>query len=71
MAETAQKSRHLGPKKTRLNALSAVNAVLGDHVKSIDWRSRGAKPKGRVSPVNWPKRGRRYMRSSGAKARLA
>ena len=26
------------------------NAVLADQVKSIDWRSRDAKPKGRVSP---------------------
>jgi len=26
------------------------NAVLADQVKSLDWRSRGAKPKGRVSP---------------------
>src|SRR5580700_10895566 len=26
------------------------NAVLADRVKSIDWRSRDAKPKGRVSP---------------------
>jgi mRNA interferase MazF len=27
------------------------NAVLADQVKSIDWRSRDAKPKGRVSPL--------------------
>jgi mRNA interferase MazF len=26
------------------------NAVLADQVKSLDWRSRDAKPKGRVSP---------------------
>ena len=26
------------------------NAVLADQVKSVDWRSRDAKPKGRVSP---------------------
>ena len=26
------------------------NAVLADQVKSVDWRSRNAKPKGRVSP---------------------
>jgi mRNA interferase MazF len=26
------------------------NAVLADQVKRIDWRSRRAKPKGRVSP---------------------
>jgi len=26
------------------------NAVLADQVKSIDWRSRDARPKGRVSP---------------------
>ncbi|MGA2597965.1 MAG: endoribonuclease MazF [Bryobacteraceae bacterium] len=26
------------------------NAVLADQVKSLVWRSRGAKPKGRVSP---------------------
>ncbi len=26
------------------------NVVLADRVKSIDWRSRDAKPKGRVSP---------------------
>ena len=27
-----------------------TNTVLADQVKSIDWRSRKAKPKGRVSP---------------------
>ena len=27
-----------------------ANAVLADQVKSIDWRSRDAKPKGRVLP---------------------
>jgi mRNA interferase MazF len=27
-----------------------AGAVLADQVKSIDWRSREAKPKGRVSP---------------------
>ena len=26
------------------------NAVLADQMKSLDWRSRNAKPKGRVSP---------------------
>src|SRR5271168_3440897 len=26
------------------------SAVLADQVKSLDWRSRDAKPKGRVSP---------------------
>ena len=26
------------------------NAVLADQVKSLDWRSRDTKPKGRVSP---------------------
>jgi len=26
------------------------SAVLADRVKSVDWRSRDAKPKGRVSP---------------------
>ena len=26
------------------------NAVLADQVKSLDWRSRDAKPKGRISP---------------------
>ena len=26
------------------------NAILADQVKSLDWRSRDAKPKGRVSP---------------------
>ena len=26
------------------------NAILADQVKSIDWRARNAKPKGRVSP---------------------
>jgi mRNA interferase MazF len=26
------------------------NAVLADQVKNLDWLSRGAKPKGRVSP---------------------
>ena len=27
------------------------NAVLADQVKSLDWRVRNAKPKGRVSPA--------------------
>jgi mRNA interferase MazF len=26
------------------------NAILADQVKSLDWRSRNTKPKGRVSP---------------------
>jgi mRNA interferase MazF len=26
------------------------NAVLSDQMKSLDWRSRNARPKGRVSP---------------------
>ena len=27
------------------------NAILADQVKSLDWRARNAKPKGRVSPA--------------------
>jgi mRNA interferase MazF len=27
------------------------SAILADQVKSLDWRSRNAKPKGRVSPA--------------------
>jgi mRNA interferase MazF len=29
---------------------TSANAVLADQMKSLDWRSRDARPKGRVSP---------------------
>ena len=39
------------------------NAVLADQVKSLDWRSRNAKPRAVCRRNNWPKYGRRYRLS--------